>query len=245
MEIRAGISEQTDKLIPSLVAAQKVVRVALKRSNNDHFKKSYADLGSVWAACRDALTNNELCVTQLTDTDGERVVLITTLLHISGQWIRGVYPVKPIKADPQAYGSALTYARRYALASIVGVVAADEDDDANAASEPQQQAPQRAERNYQNAQAPAEQYGDIEQPYAYDQPDLHLFTDQQVVALTGGSSKWNLYMEKLFAAATPEEVSEIASQAKGELAEHEYKRFRQDAVDKFEALANPNGVAAQ
>ncbi len=233
MEIRAGISEQTDKLIPSLVAAQKIVRIALKRSNNDHFKKSYADLGSVWAACREALTTNGLCVTQLTDTDGERVVLITTLLHVSGQWIRGVYPVKPVKADPQAYGSALTYARRYALASIVGVVAADEDDDANAASEPQQQAPQRF---YQAPQAPAEQYGDIEQPYAaeaFQAPEANQ------------NSQWNDYMGKLFAATTPEQVSELAMRAKEEMPAGDYQRFRQDAADKWEALANPEGVAAQ
>jgi uncharacterized protein (DUF3820 family) len=67
-------------------------------------------------------------VTQPTTIINGQTALVTTLLHSSGQWVRGVYPVNPIKNDPQAIGSAITYARRYALASIVGVVAEEDDD---------------------------------------------------------------------------------------------------------------------
>lgn len=117
----------------ALAKAQAEVKAALKDSNNPHFKSRYADLTSVWDACRSALTKNGLSVVQRTDFNETDVWLETMLLHSSGEHIAGRYPLRPQQSTPQGYGSALTYARRYALAAMVGVVA-DEDDDGNAAS---------------------------------------------------------------------------------------------------------------
>jgi hypothetical protein len=64
--------------------------------------------------------------------------LTTTLRHISGESISGVYPVNPVKNDPQSIGSALTYSRRYSLMAMLGIVA-DDDDDGNAATQPVKQ----------------------------------------------------------------------------------------------------------
>jgi hypothetical protein len=123
------------ELATAMAKAQGQIKTALKDSKNPHFKSSYADLTSVWDACREALSKNGFSVIQRTDFEaGGEVWLETMLLHSSGEHVSSRYPLRPAKADPQGYGSAITYARRYCLAAIVGVVA-DEDDDGNAASQ--------------------------------------------------------------------------------------------------------------
>lgn len=125
----------TNSMAAAFVQAQSEIGVAVKDSTNPHFKSKYADLGAVWAACRGVLAKHGFSVLQPTDFDEKDVWVVTILLHSSGESIRGRYPLRPSKQDPQGYGSALTYARRYSLASMVGIVA-DEDDDGNAASMP-------------------------------------------------------------------------------------------------------------
>ena len=125
-------STEIGQLAEALSKAQAKITGALKDSANPFFKSKYADLASVWDACREQLSANGLAVIQTTDVDPEGVLVITTLAHSSGEWIRGRLRMVPTKSDPQGVGSCLTYARRYALAAIVGV--AQVDDDANAAS---------------------------------------------------------------------------------------------------------------
>jgi hypothetical protein len=120
------------ELAKALVKAQGQIKGAVKDANNPHFKTKYADLASVWDACRKPLTDNGLSVAQYTTTEGP--ALVTRLMHVSGESIEGVTPLIMVKQDMQALGSAITYARRYGLAAMVGV--APEDDDGNAASAP-------------------------------------------------------------------------------------------------------------
>lgn len=119
---------QLKAIAPALVAMQKQIRGALKDSKNPHFKSTFANLESVWDACREALAANDLCVIQSTDVlpNGEPV-LRTVLMHSSGEYISGMYPLRPVKADPQGYLAALTYARRGCLASMLGIVQVDDD----------------------------------------------------------------------------------------------------------------------
>lgn len=126
-------SDSIDALAPALVAAQAAITPAEKDGVNPHFKTRYASLGAVMQAIRPALAANGLAVSQIITRDGDALALETVLVHTSGQFIGGVYPLRPTKQDPQGEGSALTYARRYALAGLLGVVA-DDDDDGNAAS---------------------------------------------------------------------------------------------------------------
>lgn len=138
-------SQEIGELAAALAVAQGEITGALKDSANPFFKSKYADLASVWDACRTSLSKNGLAVMQVASTgDNGAAVVTTTLAHKSGQWIRGTLALMPVKSDPQGMGSAYTYARRYALAAMVGV--AQIDDDANAASgkgsEPEPQ-PQR------------------------------------------------------------------------------------------------------
>ena len=125
-------SPQINELATALAKAQGIMQTAKKDSSNPFFKSVYADLASVWEACREALSSNGLCVIQTTDNNNGSVIVITTLIHSGGQWIRGNLRIKPVKDDPQGIGSAITYARRYALAAIIGV-APDEDDDGEGA----------------------------------------------------------------------------------------------------------------
>lgn len=131
-------SENINELLAALSKAQGEMKGAVKDSANPFFKNSYAGLESVWDACREALSKNNLAVLQTTGP-GEKgeVVLYTTLGHSSGQYMSSAYPINPVKQDPQGIGSAITYARRYALAAIVGVH--QTDDDGNAASGRQKQ----------------------------------------------------------------------------------------------------------
>jgi len=124
-------SEQINELAAALSKAQASITGALKDSANPFYKNRYADLASCWDACRKQLTDNNLSVIQTTDIVADTVVVRTMLAHSSGQWISGILPVKAKDDGPQAQGSGITYARRYALAAMVGL--AQIDDDAEAA----------------------------------------------------------------------------------------------------------------
>ena len=128
-----NFSENMDKIGTALSKAQAEMGGAVKDSNNPFFKSKYADLTSVWKACKDALHNNGLAVIQSPIEKEGRIGVSTMLLHSSGQWVHGDYTLGVKKEnDPQADGSSITYARRYALAAFVGVC--PEDDDANKAT---------------------------------------------------------------------------------------------------------------
>ena len=129
-------SESIAALAGALAKAQLQIEPASKNATNPHFRSHYADLASIWDACRGPLNTNGLSIVQFPcDGDVGRTGLCTMLLHSSGEWISEVVTTRSQKDDPQGLGSALTYLRRYALAAVVGVTAT-EDDDGNAASTP-------------------------------------------------------------------------------------------------------------
>lgn len=125
-------SEAINELAGALAKAQGEIKGATKDATNPHFGSKYATLDAVWEACRVALSSNGLSVVQAASTQAETITVTTLLMHTSGQWIKEALALYPKDASPQAAGSALTYARRYGLSSMVGV-APEDDDDANAA----------------------------------------------------------------------------------------------------------------
>ena len=130
-------SESIANLAKALSIVQGKLTYAKKDSANPFFKSKYADLDSVWDACRDLLSANGLAVSQFPGTYSEldkSMSLITILTHESGEWISQEMSVPMSKVDAQGAGSCISYMRRYALAAVVGVVQAD--DDGNAASSP-------------------------------------------------------------------------------------------------------------
>lgn len=135
------MSSTIGALAAALAKAQGGMGSASKSSKNPFFNSKYADLAQVWEVLRGPLSKNDLAVIQTTSqSDGAIVHVITTLVHKSGEWIRGTLSLRPNKISPQDIGSALTYGRRYGLAAICGVV--QEDDDGNAASGKDHNTPQ-------------------------------------------------------------------------------------------------------
>lgn len=135
------------ELFTALAKAQSEMKGAIKDGNNPHFKSQYATLASTWEACRDALTKNGLSIIQRIK-EQDRLYIETILAHSSGQWISSECPILMGRQDMQALGSAITYARRYSLMSLVGI--APEDDDGNAAcipTIPDEQPKQKAQIN--------------------------------------------------------------------------------------------------
>lgn len=137
-------SETITKLAAALVAVQSKLEGAVKDSDNSHLKSKYADLASCWDACRDLLAANGLAVIQMpVESEANQVRLLSSLVHVSGEFIESVWSIPVVKNDPQGYGSALTYIRRYALCAMVGICPVD--DDAEAAAGKPTQAAQRRE----------------------------------------------------------------------------------------------------
>lgn len=132
-------SESIAKIAEAMAIVQKGMQPALKDSANPFFKSKYADLASVSAACKDLMAANGIAVIQSPGECADKQMSLTTrLIHKSGEWIEGTLSIPLPKFDPQAYGSALTYARRYSLAAFAGVVT--DDDDGNAATRPSDKA---------------------------------------------------------------------------------------------------------
>ncbi len=122
------------ELYTALSNAQGKIENAKKTSLNPHFKSKYTDLAAVWDACREAMTSEGLAVVQLPcEAPPGQVGLLTIITHKSGQSLQEKFFMPVAQANnPQAVGSALTYAKRYALLGAAGI--APEDDDGNAAT---------------------------------------------------------------------------------------------------------------
>lgn len=121
------------EIATALVKAQKAFGPALKSSTNPHFKSRYADLSACVEAVIEGLNGAGIALVQRTSEDTTGVTVETVFIHESGEMLEcGKLHVPAAKHDPQGYGSALTYARRYSLMAACGI--APEDDDGNAAS---------------------------------------------------------------------------------------------------------------
>lgn len=122
-----------NKIAPAFVAAKKAFGPALKDKNNPAFKSKYADLGACLDAVQQGLEDNGIAVYHESSLDESGITVECVLLHESGETIRGgKLHVPAVKHDPQGFGSAMTYARRYSLMAVCGI--APEDDDGNAAA---------------------------------------------------------------------------------------------------------------
>jgi len=140
------MSEQIDALSKALSKAQGEMGGAVKDANNPFFKSSYADLGSVIKAIKEAFTSNGLSYTQFPVRDEAGAGVETILMHESGQWIKSSYTLPLAKFDAQSAGSCLTYARRYALQAIAGIPAVDDDGNQATAAAPAAPPPKPARK---------------------------------------------------------------------------------------------------
>lgn len=126
-------SESIKQIAPALLAAQKQMTFAAKDSKNPHFKSKYAGLPQVIDAIKGPLNDNGITFIQtptIPEVDDVRLLLVTRLLHESGEWIEDTAICPMPKQDPQGLGSAMTYLRRYSLAAICGLYQDDDDGEA-------------------------------------------------------------------------------------------------------------------
>lgn len=161
-------SERIEELAKALCKAQSKIENAKKDVKNDFFKSRYADLASVWDACRGPLTDNGLSIVQGLSSLEDKVVCTTLLLHISGQFIKSEFSMLPKDASPQAAGSCATYLRRYSLMAMVSI--APEDDDGNAASGKSQPRPTQGTTGVQNDNQHTNQKTTTHAPVAHVPP---------------------------------------------------------------------------
>ncbi len=134
-------SDEIKQIASALSKASSSIKPALKSAENPFFKHNYADLKEIDHACRSALTENELAISQVIMPIDGIPFLVTILMHSSGEWIKSYYPITYDKSTPQAIGSGVTYARRYSLAAICNVVT--EDDDGEAATKREKEIPKK------------------------------------------------------------------------------------------------------
>jgi hypothetical protein len=123
-------SETQTAITKAIVLAQAEITHATKDAKNPHFKSKYATLEAVIDASKAALLKNGINVFQVVDRDG---FLTTRLQHESGEWVESEMTLMLDKQTMQSLGSAISYARRYALAAMLNI--AQTDDDANEADQ--------------------------------------------------------------------------------------------------------------
>jgi len=120
-------SVEIGKIAKSLAQAQGQMSGVKKNQVNPFHKNQYADLNSCLDACRELLSKNEIALIQTNEICTDGVIVVTKLVHSSGQWFSGKLFIPLTKKDAQGVGSAITYGRRYALTSMVGIAQADDD----------------------------------------------------------------------------------------------------------------------
>ena len=124
--------DRVDQIATALGKAQGQMEIASKDKNNPFFKSAYADLASINTVAKKPLAENDLSIVQLIIPSSSEAIIKTILMHKSGQTISSQINLKPVKTDPQAFGSAYTYCRRFSLQALLNI--SSEDDDGNAAS---------------------------------------------------------------------------------------------------------------
>jgi hypothetical protein len=155
----------------AFVKAQRKFAPALKTNTNPHFRTKYVALDGCIEAVIDALNSEGIALLQPTHMDETGVTVETLFVHESGETMSGgKLHVPAAKQDPQGYGSALTYCRRYSLMSACGI--APEDDDGNAASNKQPPAPKQAMKPLYISEIQAEKLADLASEVSADLPAL-------------------------------------------------------------------------
>lgn len=152
-------SENLDKLFKGMNAFRSQLKQPIKDAKNPFFKSNYVTLEGVQNAIDAGIKGTGLAYTQIVKNDDNGNVGVETIItHESGQYLTtGVLALRPEKATPQGYGSTITYAKRYQLASAFGV-SSDVDDDGNAGSFKTQAKGNYQQNNYkQNYQQPRQQ----------------------------------------------------------------------------------------
>lgn len=231
-------SDSIAKLAPAFVSAQGELDNVAKDAQNPHFRSSYASLPAILDAVRPVLARHKLGVMQFPVDCGEgRVGVETIVMHESGEFMCHTYSARAVKDDPQGYGSAITYARRYALAAVLGI--SQDDDDGNAASA----APRRQQRQAtREEQAPYRgQEARVERPAAATKAPGKITAAQRnrLFAIVGEEGK----RANLTAAQAHEELRSVASRygyaSSADITTEHYDTIIAEAQKTLRAMGDP------
>ena len=152
-------SETISELAKALVKFNARVGKISKDAKNPFFKNNYATLDNIINEVRPILSAFGLNILQLPSSDGEHIKISTLLMHESGEWLESDgLTMKPVKNDPQGMGSAITYARRYALQSFLSLNTGEDDDGNNASQPKKQQEPLASQEQIMVFQNKAQEY---------------------------------------------------------------------------------------
>jgi hypothetical protein len=185
-----------NKISAALVKFQSQLKPVAKEAENPFFKSSYADLSSILKAVMPVLTSNGLAVIQPLKVVDDKVILITKLIHESGETIESEM-ILPHNSDPQRYGSLITYYKRYQIQALLGINT-ETDDDCNAVSKPVYAQPKAPERQVEKPSFQVEGIGQ-------QRPMTGLASDAQKNALRKMGIKFS---EEI----TKQEASELIAQ---------------------------------
>lgn len=174
MEHSTYCSAEITDLARAMLKVQADLQPALKDRENTFSHSRYATLNSVMEACRDALISNGIWLAQYpVPVDAGHMGLVTKLTHAeSGQWQSSLMVMPLPKADPQGYGSAMTYSRRYALSALIGIVTEEDDDGIGAGTEIGQR-PRKKRQARQEEDIPAMGNKSAGESEPQLQPDKH------------------------------------------------------------------------
>lgn len=161
-----------DKLMDAMAKMQSTLDTAKKDSDNPYFKSKYADLAQCLLTAKKPMADNGLSISQHCTFDGVFVQCVSVLGHTSGQMMVSTLNIPVSKKDAQGIGSSITYARRYALSSIVGIAQKDDDGNGSVGITDEEIAEKQRKRNakeQEKAKAMAENQKklDAEENYRY------------------------------------------------------------------------------
>ena len=185
------MSNQSTKeaFMKDFIKAQKEMRPAIKDAKNPRFQSNYSDISSVLNACMEALYSNNLAMTQPVEHKEIGMVVTTRITHVTGEFIETSLPLIMQKQDMQGLGSAITYARRYGLTTLLGIP--EDDDDGNSVSSynppKTKRKPKKAEPKVTGLQCP-KGLSHMQWLEQYSQPYGGLQVIEQRVLDKGGSS---------------------------------------------------------
>lgn len=134
--VQMEMSPTVGKIFTSIGQLQETLPIIGKNAINPHFQNTYADLAAIIEVANERMNKVGLSYSQVPSADSQNVTVTTIIVHgVSGEWIRGSLSMIAKNPGPQAVGSTITYCKRYALQSMLGIGTADEDDDGNAGSD--------------------------------------------------------------------------------------------------------------
>jgi len=223
-------SESIGKLAMALSKAQGQMRTAKKNADNPFFKSSYANLESVVNTAKKPLSDNELSYIQSpgkttieyveTMRNNQKVVLekatleLTTLImHSSGEWQESTLTMPIDKYTPQGFGSAIAYARRYALSAALGIAAGDDDDGNDSSNKNQGQGKKKAPKK--PIAKPAPEFDDLKS--ASNQPSDAMTKKFHATGKDLYKNEWDTRRPELVHGATKKRTKSSTELTKAEM----------------------------